>query len=65
MTKAKPKRRASAAKALIGLYCTSNQLAHKFLHKSVQKNHVNVAGTLINLFTIYCEQKQVSKDLHH
>ena len=57
MTKAKLKRRASAAKALIGLGITSNYLALKFSYKSVQKNHADIAGTLINLFTIYCETK--------
>ena len=71
--KAKPKRRASAAKALNGLGVTASELgqqkeaiyylekALKFLHKSVQKNHVDVAGTLINLSTIYCERQQVSE----
>ena len=71
--KAKPKRRASAAKALNGLGVTLSELgkqeeaihylekALQFLHKSVQKNHVDVAGTLINLSTIYCERQQVSE----
>jgi tetratricopeptide (TPR) repeat protein len=69
--KAKPKRLASAAKALNGLGVTSTeqgdqqnaieyfQKALKLLHKSVQRNHVDVAGTLINLSSIYSDQKQV------
>ena len=71
--KAKPKRRASAAKALNGLGVTSSeqgnqdeaihylQRALKLLRKSVQKNHIDVAGTLINLSSIYCERQQVSQ----
>lgn len=71
--KAKPKRRASAAKALNGLGVTSSEQGNhdeairyleralKLLRKSVQKNHVDVAGTLINLSSIYCEKQQVGE----
>ncbi len=69
--KARPKRLASAAKALNGLGVTLGEQgdqekaiehfkkALKFLHKSVQQNHIDVAGTLINLSSIYCERQEV------
>jgi tetratricopeptide (TPR) repeat protein len=71
--KAKPKRRASAAKALNGLGITSSeqgnqqiaieyfQRALKLLYKSVHRYHVDIGGTLINLSSIYCDQKKVRK----
>jgi tetratricopeptide (TPR) repeat protein len=64
--KAKPKRRASAAKALNGLGDQHQQnaieyfqKALKLLYKSVHRNHVDIAGTLINLSSIYSDRKQV------
>jgi tetratricopeptide (TPR) repeat protein len=69
--KARPTRFASAAKALNGLGVTLSEQgdqekaiecfekALKLLHKSVQPNHIDVAGTLINLSSIYCERQEV------
>ncbi|CAF0868367.1 unnamed protein product [Adineta ricciae] len=72
---AKPKRLASAAKALNGigivfsamgrdddaLQCFVNALG--LFKKSVRKKHVDVAGTLINLSTIQCDRKQYDEAL--
>ena len=69
--KAKPKRFASAAKALNGLGVTLGEQgdqekaieylekALKLLRQSVQRNHVDVAGTLVNLSSIYCDRREV------
>jgi tetratricopeptide (TPR) repeat protein len=69
--KAKPKRLASAAKALNGVGVSQSELGNqekaiacfnkalKLLHMSVQRNHIDIAGTLINLASIHCERKEV------
>ena len=73
---ARPKRAASAGKTLNGLGVVYSeqgrqlkaeecfQRAMKLYKKSIPKNHIDVAGTLINLGTIDYSRQNVREKFH-
>jgi len=73
---ARPKRRASAGKSINGLgvvYIEKDQQmkadecfkrAMRLYKRSLPRNHIDVAGTLINLGTIDCNRQNVKEKFH-